>query len=62
MTELPAEFLPDREQRLLILGVLRANGLHQDHCQALGVARANADGGMYFLPKPCDCWLSDQRK
>lgn len=55
---LPKPPTPVEDRISLILDVLRANNLHQDHCQELGVDRANAHGGAYYLPKPCNCWLA----
>lgn len=41
-----------------MLGLLREREIHQDKCAVVGVAKSNAMGGAYYLPQPCDCWLS----
>lgn len=58
MSDLPVSFLPAADQLALIIDVLRANDLHQEHCRHLGIVRANRYGGVYYVDQPCNCWLS----
>lgn len=51
---------PLRATLTLILDVLRANDLHQEHCEKRQIDEANRSGdGPYWYPKPCNCWLSE---
>lgn len=49
MTEIDLEF---------VVKLLRENSVHEYECAFLKVSRANALGGAYFQPQPCDCWLT----
>lgn len=48
----------DSEKFDLILDVLRANGLHQEHCNVLAHDRA-WNRGQLVEAGPCNCWLSE---
>lgn len=44
----------------LVLDVLRANNLHQDHCQWRRMTEAQRKTDMMFVIPPCDCWLAEE--
>lgn len=43
-----------------VVNLLKENSVHEYECSVSRVARANAFGGAYFQPQPCDCWLSKE--
>jgi len=55
----PHRFWSDAEKLDLVLDVLRANDLHQEACEKGQTDEANRQSGMYWYPKPCNCWLSE---
>lgn len=36
----------------------REYGMHDPGCDERAIERANAQGGPYYLPRPCNCWLA----
>lgn len=42
-----------------IEAILRDYGMHEPSCPARAVDKANAQGFSYYLPQPCECWLSE---
>lgn len=47
-----------QEQTAQILARQREYGMHDPGCDEREVEKANAHGGAYYLPKPCNCWLA----
>lgn len=41
--------------------ILREYGLHEPSCPAREVEKQNQQGGVYFMPVPCTCWLSREK-
>lgn len=43
-----------------VVKLLRENSVHEYECAVRKVSRANALGGAYYRPQPCDCWLTKE--
>lgn len=42
-----------------IESILREYGMHEPSCPAREIEKANQMGGVYWHPRPCACWLTD---
>lgn len=46
----------------LVLDVLRANNLHQEHCQWRQTVEENSRGQWLVEVLPCNCWIADKEQ